>query len=280
MSKDNALLQFLYETIPGRLALKCLTWPTLSKAAGRFLDCGLSKCLIPGFIKKNQIPMKDYQKETYRCFNDCFTRKINPWLRPINQEADALIAPSDGLLSVYAIKKDLVIPVKQSRYSIKDLLQKEALAREFEDGVCLVYRLCVDHYHRYCYLDKGTKGRNHFIPGKLHTVQPIALRKVPVFTENSREYTVLKTRNFGKVIQMEVGAMLVGKIKNHHQSHSFERGEEKGMFLYGGSTIIVLVKKDMVELPESYWTATEKGKEIPVRMGQKIGTKTKTTERT
>ena len=270
---DGKALAWLYETMPGRVVLTFLTWPPLSKAVGRFLDCGVSKLLIPPFIRKNQICMSDYQSQRYHSFNDFFTRKIKPWRRPVCKDPNILIAPCDGLLSAYRMTRDLVIPVKQSQFSIERLLNQQALAKEFEDGICLVYRLCVQHYHRYCYLDDGTKGGNHFIPGKLHTVRPIALLKKPVFTENSREYTVLRTKNFGKVIQVEVGAMLVGKIKNLHGGSSYERGQEKGMFLYGGSTVIVLLKKDRVVLPEEFFSSTERGEEIPVCMGQKIGVK-------
>ncbi len=81
----------------------------------------------------------------------------------------------------------------------------------------------------------------------------------------------MKTENFGRVTQVEVGAMLVGKIKNHHGSTTFVKGQEKGMFLYGGSTIILLFEKDKVKLPQSFFDMTKQGKELPVKMGQKLG---------
>jgi phosphatidylserine decarboxylase len=92
-----------------------------------------------------------------------------------------------------------------------------------------------------------------------------------VFKENSREYTILHTDHFGDVIQMEVGAMFVGRIDNYHQKARVERGAEKGRFLFGGSTIIVLTKKDMIRVPSSVFDKTRRGKEIPVKQGQKIG---------
>ena len=117
-----------------------------------------------------------------------------------------------------------------------------------------------------------------FIPGKLHTVRPIALEAVPVFKRNCREYTVMHTENFGDVTQMEVGAMLVGKIKNHHSKGPIVRGGEKGMFLYGGSTIIVFLEKDRVNLDPIYFEATEKGEETDVLMGQRLGCATAKSE--
>lgn len=264
-------LQILYHTVPGRFLLKGVSAPFLSRICGKFMDTGLSRCLIPLFVKKAHIRLSDYEKQEFDSFNDCFTRKIRRSLRPVCRDPKALIAPCDGLLSVYPITGDTVIPVKQSRYTVSELLNDKRLAKVFSGGTCLVFRLCVNHYHRYCYLDDGVKGRNHFIPGRLHTVRPIALKAVPVFTENSREYTIMHTRNFGRVAQVEVGAMLVGKIKNHQQKATIVRGLEKGMFLYGGSTIVVLLQKGAAILPGYAYEATRRGEEIPVRMGEKIG---------
>ena len=237
------------------------------------MDSSASVWMIGRFIKKNHIRMKDYERVSYDNFNDFFTRKIRPELRPVNMDAEALVSPCDGLLSAYRITGDTVIPAKQSEYTIESLLRDSELAGEYRDGVCLVFRLCVNHYHRYCYIDDGIKGDNCYIPGLLHTVRPVALENLPVFTENCREYTVMDTVNFGKVVQVEVGAMLVGKISNHHGQGRISRGQEKGMFLYGGSTVILLLKKDRVRLPEYVFEATAEDEEIPVRMGEKIGRK-------
>lgn len=266
------MLKFLYNTIPGRMILKPLTGRAVSRACGRFMDSKPSKLLIKPFVKKNGIDLNDFYSDDFQCFNDCFTRKIHEELRPVNRDDNALIAPCDGLLSAYKIETDMVMPAKQSWYTVKSLLGGSSDAVKFEDGICLVFRLCTDDYHRYIYFDSGIKSDNVFIPGRLHTVRPVALKSVPVFTENCREYTIMETKNFGTVAQIEVGAMLVGKIKNNdRQSGTFMRGQEKGMFMYGGSTIILLFEKDKVHLPKAVMQATWREKEIPVQMGQKIG---------
>ncbi|MBR4439305.1 MAG: phosphatidylserine decarboxylase, partial [Clostridia bacterium] len=160
--------------------------------------------------------------------------------------------------------------VKQSSYTVASLLRNEELAKRYSDGICLVFRLCVDNYHRYCYFDSGSKNKNVFIPGFLHTVRPTALKSIPVFVENCREYTVLHTDNFGDAVQIEVGAMLVGKIDNYHEEHEFKRGEEKGRFLYGGSTVIVLLEKGVADVDSRFDLGS--GKEFPVVLGERIGT--------
>ena len=266
-------LHFLYKTIPGRLLLKPLTSPQVSKHCGRFLDSRLSSFLIKSFVKKNKIKIEDYQTEGIHSFNDFFRRKIKDGLRTFDYSPEKLTAPCDGLLSVWNIEEadGTVIPVKQSQYTVASLLQNPELAATYQGGLCLVFRLCVNHYHRYAYADSGRKGRNIFIPGVLHTVRPVALQSLPVFVENSREYTLIESSVFGPLIQMEVGAMLVGRIVNHEEEALVKRGEEKGFFEYGGSTIILLIQKDKAKINPELLENSGLGIESPVKMGQVIG---------
>jgi len=268
--KDNKELIFLYETVAGRSILKLLTNKKISKLAGLYMDSPLSCRIIPGFIKKNNIDMSLYADEIYDSFNVFFKRHIKSSKRPIDIESKHLISPCDGLMSVYQIHDGLVVPIKQSEYSISDLVKDNRIADMYKDGICFVFRLCVNHYHRYCYPDSGYKSINKHIDGELHTVRPIALRNRPVFTQNSREYTLIKTDNFSTVLMMEIGAMLVGKIHNHHQREKVMRGEEKGYFEYGGSTIVMLVKNDTIHVNKNFFDATDSGMEIPVVMGEMI----------
>ena len=269
--KESAALVFLYRTVPGRMLLKLLIGRGLSRAAGRALSSPVSRPLIAPFIRKNGIDLTDYAEEDYSCFNDFFCRRIRPERRPLPADPAELMAPCDGLLSAYRITDGMVLPIKQSRYSVSELLGMDAAARRFRDGVCLVFRLCVDNYHRYCYVDDGQKGPNVFLPGVLHTVRPIALESVPVFVRNCREYTIMETAHFGTVAQIEIGALLVGRIDNRDGAASIRRGEEKGRFLYGGSTVVLLLEKDRVSFDEALFNATANGIETPVVLGQVLG---------
>lgn len=268
---DGRLLRFLYGTACGRLLLRPLTAPALSRAAGRFLDSRASRCLIARFARANGIDLSEYETAEYQSFNEFFTRRIRPEARPIDAAPDHLIAPCDGRLSVYAIGEDSVFTVKHSRYDVSALLGGDPRAAEFTGGVCLVFRLSVDDYHRYHYPDDGEQEAGRFIPGVLHTVRPIALAHTAVFIQNSREYTFLNTAHFGRAAQIEVGALLVGKIRNRRQQGPFRRGEEKGCFLYGGSTVVLLLKKDAARIDGRFWQATARDEETRVRLGEKIG---------
>lgn len=132
-------------------------------------------------------------------------------------------------------------------------------------------RLTVDNYHRYCYIDHAVKGRNHVIRGVLHTVNPAVLEHIRIYKENTRAWCAMETRNFGKVVQMEVGAMMVGKINNYHREAVVKRGQEKGRFEYGGSTVVLLVKRDEIAVDHDILKNSADGIETKVRMGERIG---------
>lgn len=262
-------LNFLYKTAAGRCVLKLLASRVVSKICGAFMDSRLSSFFIKSFVKKNNINCDDYELDGIKTFNQFFRRRVKEGKRPFDTDPDHLCAPCDGLLSAYPVDDSgTVIPIKQSAYTIGSLLKNKELAAEYSGGWCLVFRLCVDNYHRYAYSVSGVKGPNIFIPGVLHTVRPIALETFPVFAQNCREYTVIESPEFGKVVQMEVGAMLVGRIVNLEQEGKAERGLEKGYFEYGGSTVILLIEKDRLSINQGYI-------ETPVKMGQHIGTSLK-----
>lgn len=271
-TEDSKTLKFLYTTFIGRCILKILTWRFISKLCGLFLDSKLSKFLIKPFVKNNNIDLDDYYSDNFLSFNDCFSRKIKDGKRVIDKDSKALVSPSDGLVSCYKITNDLTLNIKNSIYTISSLLRDDLISSKYCNGTCVVIRLCVDNYHRYIYPCDGIKNENVHIKGVLHTVRPIALSNVKVFSENSREYTILKNKLFGDVTMMEVGALLVGRIINYHEIYEFKKGEEKGMFQYGGSTIILLLE-DKVNVDKRLFDATAEGKEIPIKMGEVLGMK-------
>ncbi len=272
LSQDN-MLKILYNTIDGRILLKVLTLPLFSEAVGMFMDSKLSKPLVKSFVKKHDICLSEYYTDNIKSYNDFFTRKIKPEMRKIDRNPESLISPCDSKLSVYNIDSESVFEIKDSCYSIYDMIKNPKLAEKYEGGLCLIFRLEVTDYHRYCYFDSGRKSNNVHIKGILHTVNPIAFRRYNVYKQNSREYTLLHTRNFGDAVQIEVGAMMVGKIQNHHGKCHFVRGQEKGMFLFGGSTIVLLLEKNRALIDEDIIRNTENGFETVVKYGERIGVK-------
>jgi len=269
----NKSLSFLYKTRIGRTCLKVLVKPSVSKISGRFLNTKLSSKMIKSFVKKNNINLSEYESRKFSSYNDFFTRKIAEGKRNIDIDKNAFISPCDSKLSVYKILEDSTFKIKDSYYTISDLLDGNEIYKYYINGLCLIFRLSVDDYHRYCYIDNGTKSKNTFIQGELHTVQPIALEKYNIYKRNSREYTILHTENFDDVVQIEVGALIVGKIVNLHEEHSFKKGDEKGMFEFGGSTIVLLVKENTINIDEEILENTMHGLETIVKYGERIGAK-------
>ena len=270
MSK-SLVLCFLYKTALGRMILKLLVQPEVSRVAGKFLSSGLSKWLVKYYIWKHKIDMDNIEipAKGFSSFNDFFIRKRRIEYYDLTQ--DHLISPCDGFLTYVKIKKNSVFEIKNTRFSLEDLLDDHKLAMEFQNGTALIFRLTPANYHRYCYVAYGRILYFRRIKGKLHCVRPIALRVVPVFVQNSREYQVIKTDKFGTMIQMEIGALLVGKIKNYRQplrQDNIKAGEEKGYFEFGGSTIIVLLKENSICFNGKLYEKKNSNREIMVHMGE------------
>lgn len=272
---QDKCLAFLYGTRFGRILLKPLVRPWVSKLGGRLLSTRLSRVAIRPFIRSAGIDMSQYETERYQSYNAFFSRHIRPECRPVDMERTHLISPCDSKLTAFPITQDGVFTIKHTKYTIASLLRDETLARRFDGGICLIFRLAVDDYHRYCYVADGTKGENVEIDGIFHTVNPIANDHFPIYKENTREYTLLKTEFFGDILVMEVGALMVGKIVNHHGVQDVKRGEEKGYFRFGGSTIVLLLEEGSAFIDADILENSRNGAETVVKIGEKIGVSSK-----
>lgn len=260
---------FLYKNLFGRVILSLATKRFVSSIAGWYLNRKKSTKYIKGFIESNNIDMSDYVERDYKSFNDFFSREIKPNKRIFSKDKKDFCAPSDSKLIVYKITKDQEFTIKGKKYTINRILRDSKIAEEYENGYFMVFRLSVDDYHRYAYIDNGRVLSNKKIKGKYHTVGPIAFERHKVYEENHREYDVLETENFGKIVQMEVGAMMVGKIVNHDKK-TFKRAEERGYFLFGGSTIVIMVKDNVIKIDKDILDNSKKNIETKIKQGEKV----------
>ena len=116
---------------------------------------------------------------------------------------------------------------------------------------------------------------NKKINGVYYSVNPFALRKkAEIFCLNKREYAIISNPLFGDVIMVEVGATMVGSIEQTFKGSSANKGEEKGYFKFGGSTVVLLFEKNKIHIDENLLVNTAKGYETSVKMGERIGTDT------
>ena len=270
---QESIVRFLYGTYPGEGLLKILTHKGVSKLAGTLLSTKMSTVLIPYFVRRNNIKVRDYEMSGHKSFNDFFARRLSAGARNVELNPDILISPADSKVMVYDCNEDSEFTIKGLKYNFEQLTQSKKLAEVFKGGQLLVFRLSVDDYHRYCYVDSGDKSQNYRIPGKLHTVNPVACENTHVYRENERVISMLKSENFGLIMMMEVGAMMVGKIINYEGPTYVRKGKEKGRFEFGGSTIIIALQEGTVEIDRDILLNSQQGLETKVRYGEKIGRK-------
>ena len=229
----------------------------------------LSRGKVRRFLAQYDIDVSDCTQQTFRCFNDFFTRQR---VRTNDRAApDELPAIADSKLTALPIGEDSVFTVKDVSYRLGELLADDALAERFLGGWCLIFRLSPDDYHRYAYPDTGTQEPTVRIPGVLHSVNPIA-GSLGVYRRNARARTLLHTERFGDIVQMEVGAMLVGRICNHETgAAACARLQEKGYFEYGGSTVILLLEHGKFEPAADIAKWSARGIESKVKTGDPVG---------
>lgn len=288
-------LDFLYGNVFGRILLKYVAAaPWFSRWRGGRRDRPESKDDILPFLEENRIDLSDggfgpgWQADGFDTFNEFFTRQRDygayyAALRehglladPASERAE-LPAVADARLSVWPVGPDLAVPVKQSVYTLSELLgdrSHDLDLKSFEGGHCLVFRLGVDDYHRYVFPDNGRLVRRYFIPGELHTVRPVSER-YRVYARNARSVSILDTDHFGPLLTVEVGAMLVGHIVEHPLPNiTFDALQEKGYFEFGGSTVL-LVTGPNVTIDTDLLEASARGDEVKVRLGEPVGRKGK-----
>ena len=135
-NKESKINVFLYNTYIGRIILKVLVIPIISKIVGVYQSTFLSTLSIKSFIKKNNINMDAYENKKYKSFNDFFARKIKDNKRKIDYDKNSLISPCDSKLSVYKIDDDNVFRIKNSYYTVNDLVNND-LKDKYKNGYWL-----------------------------------------------------------------------------------------------------------------------------------------------
>lgn len=326
-------IYFLYHHFLGRLLLKMIfARPYFSFLRGLYYNSFLSKKDIASFVEKYGLS-KELLKKRYQSFGDFFSRKEAVYLREARKENTKengeawkekiqgklpFYASASGKVMAYKIdegriilppgvqkegagKKEnfhfLPLEIKGNFYSIEKILR--APCPDFlKGGTLLIFRLSLPDYHRYIFPAEGKLLRTKKIKGRLDSVRKEAAH-FKAFSENKREVSLLELTGMGKILHVEVGAMLVGHIHNHmelktfsdkgaqnkrknlgektikfdrgyQQVFRFTAGEEKGYFSLGGSTIVEMLNEKIV-IDEDLFENTNKGLETKLEIGERIG---------
>lgn len=273
-------LNWIYASSKGTTFLELLVKKKLfSLLYGSYCNTKFSSKKISKFIDDFNIDMSEYNKlaDEFSSFNDFFTRNLKPNTRKIySDNQDILISPCDGKLLAYKnIKIQNIIQVKGFTYSLENLLKNKDLAKEYENGSCLIFRLCPTDYHRFHFIDNGTCSKVTKIKGFYYSVNPVALNNISkLFCQNKREWSIFSSLNFGDVLYVDVGATCVGSIiQTYTPNTSIHKGDEKGYFKFGGSTVILFFKENTIKIDNDIIEQSKLGFETSVLMGEKIGKK-------
>ncbi|MCL1922609.1 MAG: phosphatidylserine decarboxylase [Propionibacteriaceae bacterium] len=259
----GSALVWLYTTGLGRLVANVLvTQRWFSRFLGWPMTWKSSASRIPGFISQHSVKTKDFESTDYESFADFFGRRLAEDARHFDLDPRRLVAPADSKVSVSPIGQTLTI--KGFDYTLETLLGRELPTDGFTWAV--IFRLSIDDYHRFHFIDDCEILDQYEIPGKLHTVGPQSDGR-GVFAENHRVVTRLATQHFGEVIQVTVGALLVGRIHMEPVELAF-RGQEQGHFGLGASTIVLLVNAN---IDSDIIADSEAGIETRIRVGESVG---------
>ena len=266
-------LHWLYNNPVGELTLNAIVKRKfVSEWYGGRMDSPNSKDKIADFVKDYNIDLSIAEKQEFDSFNDFFTRKLKSNARKIDTTNNVLISPADGKLLAYSNIENQDFIVKGYKFDIYEYLQNDSLADLYKNGSLIIVRLCPTDYHRYHFPVEGTVINDVKIEGDYYSVSPIALKKkIEIICQNKREYSEIKTNNFGNVIMSEVGATMVGSMVKTYTSNNIEKGEEKGYFKFGGSTVILFFKNNKITIDKDLLLNTKNGLETEVIMGEKIG---------
>jgi len=242
----------------------------------RVLRGGDSSLRILPFIERYGLDVDEFAKSPfdYKTFNEFFYRQLKPGARPIVAGERVAAFPADGRhLAFPNVDTAAGFYVKGTKFTLAALLGDEALAQKFAGGAMLISRLCPVDYHRFHFPVGGTAGEPRLINGWLYSVSPVALRRnVGYLVENKRMITLIESPMFGAVAMIEVGATNVGSIiQGFVPGREMAKGDEKGMFAFGGSCVITLFGRGRIEFDADLVTSSAEQLEVYAKMGDRLG---------
>lgn len=249
--------------------------PLVSFLYGKLQDTRWSRKKVLPFIKEYQIDVPEMEKkpEQFQSFNDFFYRKLKKGSRKLEGDGQTALIPADGrYLFIPKISKEEGFYVKGKKFCLREFLKDDSLAKRYHNGVMVIARLCPTDYHRFHFPCNGISEGAYNINGYLNAVNLISLKNnIDVFSENKRMISLLNTEKFGQVIYAEVGAVCVGSIIQTFEANKlFKKGDEKGYFSFGGSSLVLLFEENRIKLAEDLIGAPDY-LEIKCKFGQVLG---------
>lgn len=269
----GGMMRFLYGTWAGKASLHTLfKRKFISSWGGNYMNSKKSVKKIDPFIEQYGIDLNEFivPKNGFKHFNDFFYRKIKPEARPIES---GITSPADGrVLAFNKISDTQKFFIKGTEFNLEQFIQNKDLAKKYQGGSMFIVRLAPVDYHRYHFPVDGEATENNKINGDYFSVSPIALRKsLKIFLENKREFCLIKNQQLGDVLFMDVGATMTGSIiQTYTPNTEIKKGDEKGYFAFGGSTVVLLFEPYKIEFSNDLIENTLNGYETYIKMGETI----------
>ncbi|PQE10553.1 phosphatidylserine decarboxylase protein [Rutstroemia sp. NJR-2017a BVV2] len=251
--------------------------------AGNDEGTPMSAQQIRSFIDFYDVNMDDFEPSdphAYKTFEDFFVRKHTAKSRPIFKQDDPskAVVSADSRVVVYpTVAKTKELWIKGKTFTIENLILNEKKAMAWNDGAIASFRLSPQDYHRYHSPVSGTVTWFNQISGDYYQVDPICLRsKVDILTNNARCCLEIEAEEFGKVLFVAIGATDVGTVEINEKfrkpGSKIVKGEEVGLFQFGGSSIIVAFEKDRIKFDEDLLTMSRRKVMVDVEVGMSLGT--------
>ncbi|KAL4867074.1 hypothetical protein BDV12DRAFT_171918 [Aspergillus spectabilis] len=237
---------------------------------------------IRDFVDFFHINMNDFEPSdinSYATFEEFFVRHHKPGTRPIFEPENptSAVCVADSRVVVYEeVAESRNIWIKGQDFSITNLVMDKKLGPQFGDGPVASFRLSPQDYHRYHSPVSGTVKVYRSMPGDYYEVDPLAIRSgVDILTRNARDYVVIDTEEFGEVLFVAIGAAQVGTVEIHEKwqkpGAKITKGDELGIFQFGGSSIIVAFQRGRIQFDEDLVRPSKNAVTVDVEVGMSLG---------
>lgn len=235
---------------------------------------------IQPFVKFHNLDMSEVLEpvQNFKTFNEFFYRKLKPDARPCENSAEprTVVSMADCRLTTFeTVKNATELWIKGKNFTIEQLIGSTypSLAKNYINGSIVIFRLAPQDYHRVHSPVNGIMGQPKHIPGEYFSVNPMAVRShLDVFGENARTVFPIESKEFGTVLVVMVGAMMVGScVVEAEEGQELHRADDIGYFKFGGSTVVLLFEPGKFVADSDLQANSNSRIETCVKVGMSIG---------
>jgi len=259
LSFSDRAARSVWRIFPKRALSGAIGW-----SGGWNLPTALRVTMLSRFARVYGIDVSEAEKPLaeYSGFDDFFTRRLKPGLRPVDRIPGRVISTSDGtVVESGVIEHGKLVQAKGVLFALDELLGDARSAARLEGGAYFITYLSPKDYHRvHSPVGGRIVGWRH-LPGVLFPVNARSVNREPrLFVGNERFVTFIEGEaGFAAVVM--VAAVGVGHVtaaydeavathrpqflragisqRSYDEPRPIGRGDELGTFHLGSTTIVV-----------------------------------------